>query len=71
MAGKTRLNFDVSHELNQSLDDIAADSGRTKTEVFRQALALLKVAHDAKRSGKHIGLVSDASKLDSEIIGLL
>ncbi len=71
MADKVRLNLQVSSELNDVLEEIADNSGSTKTDVIRQALALMKVAHNAKKNGKHLGLVADADKLDTEIIGLL
>lgn len=71
MNEKVRLNFQVSIELNNVLEEIADSSGGTKTDVIRQALALLKVAHTAKITGRHIGLVSDSTKLDTEIVGLL
>ncbi|MDC7786257.1 hypothetical protein PQJ75_01385 [Rhodoplanes sp. TEM] len=68
---KVRLNLQVSSELNQMLETIADDTGTQRSDVIRQALALMKVAHDAKRRGKHIGLVSDPEKLETEIVGLL
>jgi predicted transcriptional regulator len=71
MAEKVRLNLQVSSELNSTLEEIADSSGTTKTDVIRQALALMKVAHSAKQNGKHLGLVTDADKLDTEIVGLL
>lgn len=71
MTEKVRLNLQVSSELNQVLEAIADDSASTKTDVIRQALALMKVAHDARKAGKHLGLVGDAAKLDTEIVGLL
>jgi len=71
MSDKVRLNLQVSSELNNVLEEIADSSGSTKTDVIRQALALMKVAHNAKKNGKHLGLVADADKLDTEIIGLL
>lgn len=71
MTEKVRLNLQVSRELNNVLEEIAESSGSSKTDVIRQALALMKVAHNAKRSGKHLGLVEDAGKLDTEIVGLL
>ncbi len=71
MSEKVRINLQVSPELNNILENIAESSFSTKTDVIRQALALVKIAHDAKRSGKHIGLVADSSKLDTEIVGLL
>jgi hypothetical protein len=71
MADKVRLNLQVSNELNTVLEEIADSSGSSKTDVIRQALALMKVAHSAKKNGKHLGLVTDADRLDTEIIGLL
>lgn len=71
MPDKVRLSLQVSQELNQTLEEIANSTGTNRTDVIRQALALMKVAHNAKRDGRHLGLVSDARKLDTEIVGLL
>jgi uncharacterized protein (DUF1778 family) len=68
---KVRMNLQVSAELNDLLERIADDTGSNRTDVIRQALALMKVAHEAKQKGRHLGLVSDATKLDTEIVGLL
>ena len=68
---KVRLSLQVSQELNKALEDIADSTGSNRTDVIRQALALMKVAHAAKKDGKHLGLVADARKLDTEIVGLL
>lgn len=71
MSDRVRLNLQVSSELNDTLEEIAGKSGTSKTEVIRHALALMKVAHNAKNAGKHIGIVKDSTKLDTEIVGLL
>jgi metal-responsive CopG/Arc/MetJ family transcriptional regulator len=71
MGEKVRLNLQLSSELNDALEEIVDDTGTSRSEVIRQALALMKVAHSAKKQGRHIGLVSDPKKLDTEIIGLL
>jgi hypothetical protein len=72
MAGeKIRMNFQVSPELNEVLDKIADDTGASRSDVIRQALALMKVAHEAKLNGKRMGFVTDPSKLDTEIVGLI
>jgi Arc/MetJ-type ribon-helix-helix transcriptional regulator len=68
---KVRMNLQVSAELNDVLDKIADDTGSNRSEVIRQALALMKVAHEAKQKGKRLGIVSDPSKLETEIVGLL
>lgn len=71
MSDRVRLNLQVSSALNGLIEEIADDSGTSKTDVIRQALALMQVAHKAKSSGRHIGIVSDPSKLDTEIVGLI
>ena len=71
MAEKVRLSLQVSEEINRMLEQIAEEASTTKTDVFRQALALMKVAHDGKRAGQHLGFVKDPKKLDREIVGLL
>jgi metal-responsive CopG/Arc/MetJ family transcriptional regulator len=68
---KVRLSLQVSRELNQTLEEIAESTGTNRTDVIRQALALMKVAHSAKKDGRHLGIVNDARKLDTEIVGLI
>jgi metal-responsive CopG/Arc/MetJ family transcriptional regulator len=68
---KVRLNLQVSQELNRTLEEIAEDTGTNRSDVIRQALALMKVAHTAKKDGRHLGIVKDARKLDTEIVGLI
>ena len=68
---KIRLSLQVSAELNQTLEQIAEDTGTNRTDVIRQALALMKVAHTAKTQGRHLGIVADPRKLDTEIVGLI
>jgi metal-responsive CopG/Arc/MetJ family transcriptional regulator len=68
---KVRVNLQVSPELNDMLEEIASETGSNRSEVIRQALALMKVTHEARRRGKRIGFVSDPDKLETEIVGLL
>jgi predicted transcriptional regulator len=68
---KIRMNLQVSSELNDVLDKIADETGSNRSDVIRQALALMKVVHEAKRNGKRLGLVTDPAKLETEIVGLL
>ena len=71
MTAKIRLNLQVSEQLNADLEEMADSTGSNRTEVIRQALALMKIAHQARREGRHLGLVSDPSKLDTELVGIL
>lgn len=71
MEQKIRLNLEVAPELHAELQQIASDGGTSMTNVFRLAFALYKVCHEAKKGGQHVGLVSDPSKLDRELVGLI
>ena len=71
MNDKVRLNLSLSDEANTVLQEIHSETGASRADIFKQALALLKVAHDAKKKGQHLGVTNDPDKLDREIIGLL
>ncbi len=67
---RIRLSFEITPELNDQLEDIAGEVGGTKTEVFKKAIALMRVAVDAKRQGKRLGVAERDQPLATEIIGL-
>lgn len=71
MAEKVRLSLQVTEELNHLLEEMAEDAGTTKSDVLRQALALMKAAREGKKHERHLGFVSDPRKLETEIVGLL
>lgn len=66
-----RLNLQVSPEISELVERIADETGSNRGEVIRRALALMKVAHDARQRGKRLGLVTDPDKLETEIVGVL
>lgn len=65
----TRLNLALSRELAKVVEDLAASTDSTKTAVIRQAIALMRIAHEEKKKGRHLGFVDDSRRLDTEIIG--
>jgi predicted transcriptional regulator len=67
---KVRLSLDISPELNTLLEQLAATTGGTKSDVLRKAIALMEVAVDAKRRGLKLGLADKDQQLTTEIIGL-
>lgn len=67
--GGQRLSINLSKEIAAALDEIAAETDSTKTAVIRNAIALLKLAHDEKQKGRHLGFASSSEKLDTEIVG--
>ena len=67
---KVRLSFEITPELNEELQEMANEVGSTKTEVFKRAIALMRVAVDAKRQGKRIGVAERDQPLATEIVGI-
>jgi metal-responsive CopG/Arc/MetJ family transcriptional regulator len=52
---KFRFTVDVSRRLADEIEKIAAETGRSKAEVFRLAIELLSTARDARDEGMHVG----------------
>jgi Ribbon-helix-helix protein, copG family len=65
-----RLMMEVSSELVELLDKLAAKSHTTRTEVLRKAVALLDVSTQAKDVGRKIGILDENDKLIQEIVGI-
>lgn len=67
---KVRLSFEITPELNREIEQIADQVGGSKTEVLKKAIALMRVAVDAKREGKKLGIAEKSQSLTTEIVGL-
>lgn len=67
---KIRLSLDITPEANVLIEDMAEVLGTSKAEVLRKAIAVMKVAVDAKVEKKHLGISSNRSNLETEIIGI-
>jgi predicted transcriptional regulator len=65
-----RLSLDVSPELNETLNTLAAKLHSTKSDVLRKAIALLEVAVRAKEEHKKFGVAAADQTLETEIVGL-
>ena len=65
-----RLSLTISPELNARLDELAAASYSTKSEILRKAIALFDVVSEAKAEKKRFGILDQNKKLLTEIIGL-
>ena len=68
MARKVRYTIDLTEQLNEEVEEIAQAAGIPKSEVFRRAIALLKVAQNATRQGERIGIGRDPESLKTEFI---
>lgn len=67
---RVRLSFEVSPQVNSLLEELANGLGITKSEAFRRAVVLMKVAADAYSQGKKLGIAEKDQRLSTEIVGL-
>ncbi|GAA6620260.1 DNA-binding protein [Scytonema sp. NUACC26] len=63
-----RFNLDVSPEVHETLEKLAQKIGGTKSDVLRQAIALMQIAIIAKENGKKFGIVETNQDLTTEIM---
>ena len=69
---KVRMNIEVSKDIADLLESLAAEEDTTKTEIVRRALSVLKAYKQQKERGRsHIGFTSKPENLDAELIGIL
>jgi len=61
------LTLSISPELDDLLDNMADEMGVPKGEAILKAIGLLKIALDAKREGKGIGILDDELDVEQEI----
>lgn len=66
-----RFQMVLSDDLSRAIDQAVAESGSSKSEIFRKALQLYLAARDGSRRGLKLGLVEPRTeKLQTEIVGL-
>ncbi len=63
-----RLTLDVSPELNDILDDLAAKQHTTKEDVLLKAIAFAKFAQDEQSKGRRIGSATPEQDLATELV---
>lgn len=69
-SGKVRLSLDLSPLANEVLEEVAANQHTTKSDVLRKAIGLVKLADDARRDNRKIGVMDTENNVFSEIVGL-
>jgi hypothetical protein len=65
------MRLEISHEVDELLRDLSLDEGVARAEILRRAISVMKAFRMNKAKFPHIGFVSNASKLDVEITGVL
>jgi Arc/MetJ-type ribon-helix-helix transcriptional regulator len=65
----TRINFDVSPELDKTIEKLVRQTGSaSKSELLRRAIALMEVAADAKEKGEKVVIADRNRKPVAEIL---
>jgi hypothetical protein len=62
-------NLVMTRDANELIANLAQDTGLSEGDVLRLALGMFKVAVDAKKEGKHVGVARSAEALDLELTG--
>ena len=60
----------MSPAANDTLEEIAVNQHTTKSDILRKAIGLVKLADDARRDNRKIGIYDAATNVFSEIVGL-
>jgi hypothetical protein len=62
-------NLSMTPEANELLASLARERGIREGDVLRLALGMFQVAVDARKEGKHVGVVGSPEVLDLEFVG--
>ncbi len=63
-----RLNINLPEKTFQELERLAAESGRTMTDLVRVAISLAQVAIDEKDHGRKLAVIDQDGKLLKELV---
>ena len=67
---RVRLTIELSTSLNQTLEAMADESGVSKADIIRKALALIEAATTATKEGNQIGIINRDGQVVTRIVGL-
>lgn len=67
---RVQINLDLSPEIYETIKNLETQMNGDTTEVLLKAIALLEIAVEAKRAGKHLWITDEQQNLKTEIIGI-
>ncbi len=66
---KVRFNLELSPAANEILEELQAETGKSKAEIVRMGVAFVKYAEDSKKQNKFIAVVDKkGGKIEKEIV---
>lgn len=70
MQSRVRMTLEISSELNDKLNQLAAEAGGSKSDFLRKAIALAEAAVDARKTGCQVAIVDRNRKVVTTFVGL-
>jgi hypothetical protein len=64
------IAIELTPEANRALDELMQRTGDSLSDLFRKAIGLYKLAEEAKREGKAVGIATTPDSLETEFVGL-
>jgi hypothetical protein len=64
-----KITLDLSPEARDLLNQLLNQTGDTPDDLFRKAIGLYKVAQDAHKEGKAVGVATSPDVLETEFVG--
>lgn len=68
--GTVRFSVELSSDMAEELNQLAAAIRGSKADVFRRGMALVKLAVEAKNEGQKFGVADASGHLTREIVGI-
>ncbi len=65
-----RITLDLTPEATRALEELTESTGQDVSVVFRKALALYKLAREATKEGKAVGVAATPDVLETKFEGL-
>ena len=65
-----RITLELTPEAGKALDDLAESTGQDVSSLFRKSLALYKLAMEATKEGKAVGVAATPDVLETKFEGL-
>jgi len=62
-------NLVMTRDANELIASLAQETGLSEGDVLRLAIGMFKVAVDATKEGKHVGVARSPEALDLELTG--
>ena len=65
---RRRINFEVSAEAGDKLDELAKKSGKSMAEIIRTSLAIYAIMQEESAVGNSIGVLSKSKDVIKELV---